>query len=260
MKKIRLGLQIHAVREDFAENYQETFRRIAAMGYEGVELNFWTLKETPETYYEELKKNGLECLGCMFLAKHFPEEELQKVIRACKALGASSTVISSLDVTRIKEDPGYPAEVVEQLKQVHQTLKTAGIQPGYHSHDIDSKRLEEGCSFYEYVMDNTPQAFSMVIDTGNTMAGGDDPIALLKKFPGRTPVLHLKGYGQEKDYTTPLWESELDMEKLLTIALDECGTETIIVEFGKRGDYEPFDRAEKSLVWLKDILKKMGRI
>ena len=50
------------------------------------------------------------------------------------------------------------------------------------------------------------------------------------------------------------------MEKLLTVALDTCGTETIIIEFGKRGDYEPFDRAEKSLLWLKQLLTKMGRI
>ena len=46
-------------------------------------------------------------------------EELQKVISACKALGTDSTVICSLDVNRIKEDPAYPAEVVEQLKQVY---------------------------------------------------------------------------------------------------------------------------------------------
>ena len=260
MKKIRLGLQIHAVREAFAEDYVTTFWRIAEMGYEGVELNYWRLTEDPQVYAQELQKNGLECLGCMFLPSRFLEEELQGVISACKALGTDSTVICSLDVNRIKEDPAYPAEVVEQLKQVQKTLRAAGIQTGYHSHDTDSKRLEDGGSFYEYVMTHMPKDFAMVIDTGNTMAGGDDPIALLKQFPGRTPVLHLKGYGQEKDYITPLWESELDMEKLLTIALDECGTETIIVEFGTRGDYDPFDWAEKSLVWLKDILKKMGRI
>ena len=110
------------------------------------------------------------------------------------------------------------------------------------------------------VADGVGEKEAMVIDTGNTMGGGDDPIALLKKYPGRTPVLHLKGYGQEKDYETPVWESELDMEKLMTIALDECGAETIIIEFGKRGDYEPFQRAEESLIWLKALLKKMGRI
>ena len=260
MEKIKLGLQVHAVRESFTENYRETFRRIAEMGYDGMELNYWRLQDPFEAYAEEMKKNGLHCLGCMLLPQQLSQEELAKVIRACKILGTDSTVICQLDVHRIKGDPSYPAEAVRDMLWVMETLRAEGIRTGYHSHDVDSTRLADGCSFYEYVMDHTPKEFSMVIDTGNTMGGGDDPIALLKKYPGRTPVLHLKGYGQEKDYATPVWESELDMEKLMTIALDECGAETVIIEFGKRGDYEPFQRAEESLIWLKALLKKMGRI
>ena len=83
---------------------------------------------------------------------------------------------------------------------------------------------------------------------------------MLKKYPGRSPILHIKGYSQAKGYTTPVWESEADMDELLTTALDKCGTKTMVIEFGKRGDYEPFDRAEKSLIWLKETLAKLGRI
>ena len=57
-----------------------------------------------------------------------------------------------------------------------------------------------------------------------------------------------------------MWESELDMDKLLTIALDQGGTKTLVIEFGMRGGDEPFDRAEKSLIWLKDTLAKLGRL
>ena len=50
------------------------------------------------------------------------------------------------------------------------------------------------------------------------------------------------------------------MDELLTTAIDKCGTRTMVIEFGKRGDYEPFDRAEKSLIWLKETLARLGRI
>jgi len=255
MKKIKLGLQSHSVREAFAEDFRETIRRVAEMGYDGMELVDTALQEAPEAYAAELKKNGMECLGCMLSAANIQGESLEKILKTYKALGTQNTVICSVGVAR--EDP---PEGLRLIRQAAQRMQQEGLRTGYHSHDSDSVRMEDGRSFYEFVMDSMPQDFSMVIDTGNTMGGGDDPIALLKKYPGRTPVLHLKGYSKEKDYTTPVWESELDMEELLTVALDTCGTETIIIEFGKRGDYEPFDRAEKSLIWLKQLLTKMGRI
>lgn len=253
MKKIKIGLQSHSVREAFAEDYRETIRRVAEMGYDGMELVDTALNQTPEDYAAALKENGLECLGCMLSAPNIQGEAFEKMLKVYKALGAKSTVICSVSREDLREGQ-------RMIREAGLRMLQEGYLTGYHSHDSDSVRMEDGRSFYEYVMDSMPQDFAMVIDTGNTMGGGDDPIALLKKYPGRTPVLHLKGYSQEKGYTTPVWESELDMEKLLEVALDTCGTETIIIEFGKRGDYEPFDRAEKSLVWLKQLLTKMGRI
>lgn len=253
MKKIKIGLQSHSVREAFAEDYRGTIRRVAEMGYDGMELVDTALNQPPEAYAEELKKNGMECLGCMLSAPNIQGEPFERMLEIYKALGAKNTVICSVS----REDLYKGKELICAAAK---RMQREGLLTGYHSHDSDSVRMEDGRSFYEFVIESMPEDFAMVIDTGNTMGGGDDPIALLKKYPGRTPVLHLKGYSQEKGYTTPVWESELDMEKLLEVALDTCGTETIIIEFGKRGNYEPFDRAEKSLVWLKQLLTKMGRI
>ncbi len=255
MDKIKLGLQIYSVREAFAEDPQDTLSRIAKMGYDGVELVDTCLQETPETYAAALKKSGLECLSCMLASRNLQGEALENAIQTYKTLNISNTVIGSVGAAL-----ETPPEALELILQACARLQQEGFRCGYHNHDTDSVRLSDGRSFFEYVLDNTPADFSMVIDTGNTMGGGDDPIALLQKYPGRTPVLHLKGYGSAQGYITPVWDSELDMEKLLTLALDTCGTKTIIVEFGKRGDYEPFDWAEKSLVWLKQLLHKMERI
>lgn len=35
MKKIKIGLQSHSVREAFAEDFRGTIRRVAEMGYDG---------------------------------------------------------------------------------------------------------------------------------------------------------------------------------------------------------------------------------
>lgn len=260
MKKIKLGLQIHSVREAFGKEPVETFQRIAQMGYECVELNCWTMKQEPQFYLDALAAAGLECCSCMADWDQLVPEKLEETVSQCKAMGVKRMVIGMVDANRLKEDPAYPKEAVDYMNYLMERFGKEGISIGYHSHDIDSTRVEGNKSFYAMVLENTPEQFGMVMDTGNTWGGGDEPLEYLQKFPGRSPLLHLKGYGQENGYLTPLWETETDWKTLLTTALDRCGTETVIVEFGKRGEYEPFDRAEKSLHWLKGQLRELGRL
>lgn len=260
MDEIKIGLQSHAVREAFAEDPVKTIERVAAMGYKGMELNMSALNHEPQFYADVLERFGIKCFSALCGRNLLSEENLEKTVATCRILGITDMVLGSVDGARLKAEPDYPAIAIAQMNYACEELEKVGIRTGYHSHDMDSFRVRPNKSFYEMVMENTPDRFSMVIDTGNTMAGGDDPIALLKQFPGRSPILHIKGYSQAGGYTTPVWESELDMDALLTTAIELGGTGTMVIEFGKRGDYEPFDRAEKSLIWLKETLARLGRI
>jgi len=114
-------------------------------------------------------------------------------------------------------------------------------------------------TFYEYVMENTPQDFMMVLDTGNVQDANGDPIELVRKYPGRTPTAHIKGYSQEKKYLTPVWESELDWDVFFPLVLNEGGAKIFDIEFGSRGGYDPIERAAQSAKWLKEMLEKYGK-
>ena len=115
-----------------------------------------------------------------------------------------------------------------------------------------------GKPFYEYVCENTPEEFMVMIDTGNIQAGDGSPVDVVRKFPGRSPIVHIKGYSKAKDYATPVWEGEIDWDELFHEMATIGNTQIFSIEFGKRSDYEPFDRAEKSLVWLKEQVAKIG--
>lgn len=259
MKEIKLALQQHSVREDFDRDPIGTMKAVKAMGYEGMELNLWALPEGAEFYRKEMDRIGLKCFSVMIAWSTVCEEELLQQVEMCKILGAETMAICMVEKEKLQNDPNYPAEVIERMNAACLRLRNYGVSIGYHSHDIDSQRIN-GMAFYEMIMEQTPQDFQMIMDTGNTQGGGDDPLALLKKFPGRTPLFHVKGYNDETKYLAPLWESSLDWDAVLTQALDHCGTETLVVEFGKRGDYDPMERAEKSLQWLKKQLQNMGRM
>lgn len=259
MKKINLALQQHSLREDFAEDPVKTMKAVKAMGYEGMELNLWDLPKGAEFYKKALDEIGLVCFSSMIDWKYLEADDIFPYIEMAKTLGTDTLVIGSVERDRLENDPDYPAHVISRMNEIDRVLHEQNMRTGYHSHDIDSKRIN-GKAFYEMVMENTSDDFQMIIDTGNTQGGGDDPLALLKKFPGRTPLFHLKGYNDETKYLTPLWESSLDWDEVLTQALDHCGTETIVVEFGKRGEYVPLERADQSLQWLKKQLQNMGRM
>ena len=234
---------------------------IKEMGYDGVELNLGNLqldKYTAEQYKAWLDEAGLECYSMMFGIDSMSEENRDTTLKVLLALGVKNVVIGSVKFDKLKEDPkGYADECIKAMIEMMELIKPYGLRAGYHAHDGDYLNKVEGVPFYEYVFMNTPKEFCMAIDTGNMMAGGGAPIECIKKFPGRAPVIHVKGYGEKNGYTTPVWESELDWVEFFSTARDIGGAELYYIEFGKRDGYTPVIRATLSCKWLEDWVEKL---
>ena len=261
MKNYKTALQVHSVREDFAEKPFETLAEIAKMGYDGIEFNYGARGEyTADQYRDALDEVGLRCYSAMGGWRDFSKENIDATAAYLSTLGVEHIVIGMVDFTVIDENPAMVEDVVAHMRWVNEHLTSLGFKSGYHAHDADYTHTVDGVPFYEYVMANTPSDFGMTVDTGNIMAGNGDPIACLKRFPHRSPVLHIKGYGEEKKYTTPVWESELDWTELFTTARDLADTEIFYIEFGARGGYDPKERAAKSCEWLKSWVEKIYTI
>lgn len=260
MKNIRLGLQTHAVREAFAEDPKGTLKRIAAMGYECVEVTSGVMdgKFSLDYYTEAFSEAGIDCISSTTSWKAVLPDTVDETVRFSKEIGMDTVVIGSVDFKALAEDPTYAKTALDLMLLAYEKLTAEGLKVGYHAHDGDFKNKVGDDFFYEYIMANTPKDFQMIEDTGNIFMGGGDPLTLLKKFPGRSPLAHIKGCSKELGYLTPVWEAELDWDTLIPAFIEEGGTNTMIIEFGMRGDYEPFERAERSLEWLCGQLAKGG--
>lgn len=256
MSIIKIGLQMHAVREDFAENPFETLKKIKAMGYDGVELNYSALNKTAIEYKTMLAESGLECFGVLAGWDNLQKDKLCETMEFCNKLGTNKLIIGQVPLDELKKDVDAPKKAMEYINQLYQILSKDGFVTGYHSHDSDFTVYYDGKSFYEYVMDNTNSDFLMVLDTGNTVAGGGDPLKLIKKYPRRALILHIKGYSQENKYLTPVWESDYDIENVITDAIEAANTQYFDIEFGARGEYFPMERAQKSAKWLIEKTEK----
>ena len=87
----------------------------------------------------------------------------------------------------------------------------------------------------------------MQMDVGNCLAGGGDPVAMLKEFPGRTRTIHIKEH-QEKTF-----ESEYYKE-VFRLCETTCDTRWYIVEMGDANG-NGFDVPRQALAKLHSLGK-----
>jgi len=259
MKQLQVGIQIHAVREDFEENPDLALKRIAEIGYQGVEFVFQYLTRDAEYYAQLLAETGLACYSIMIDWKDLQPGKLEEALEYCKKLPCDCVVLGSLALAPLAEDPAYINFLLDFIKDVVGKIRAAGFKTGFHNHDKDHlTHLEDGRTFFEFMFDTFPNDFMLMMDTGNAQGGGADPISLIKRYPHRTQIAHFKGYSTKATYLAPVWESEIDTDALLDTLANEGDTNVLSIEFGKRSDYVPFERAERSYQWLASKLREKG--
>lgn len=263
MNKLKLGLQIHSVREDFMAEPEKTLEKVAAMGYDGVEMVLQYCPFEPERYREALKAAGLTCYSMMLDWKYMVSEaDFQKTMAYTEAMDCDMIVMAAVPKPTLAElatDPGLARRLVDTALEKTQTLRDAGFETGYHDHDGDHLAKVDGKeSFMDYLLRNTPREYMYMIDTGNAMAGGADPIAQIRKFPGRSRIIHLKGFAAETRYLTPMWKAQIDTDALLKTLAQEGGAQVMSIEFGTATEGTALEQSAQSYLWLRDKLTANG--
>ncbi|MBQ9975485.1 MAG: sugar phosphate isomerase/epimerase [Clostridia bacterium] len=254
---LKLGIQTYTVREDFSENPEETMHRLKALGFDGIEINISPSSATrPASFFREgLKNADLECFGILVGWNDVQPDLLQGTIDYAKELGTDFIVIGSVPTSLVSTHEDA-MKAVEYMCEILKVANSHSLKIGYHNHDTDFTHTINGKPFFEYVFDNTPKEFIMLLDTGNTKAGGYNPEEMLKKYPHRSPYLHIKGYSEEKKYLAYIGEDDIDWNNIIELAINTADSRIFNIEFGGRADYIPMERAEAAFKVIKPILKK----
>ena len=91
----------------------------------------------------------------------------------------------------------------------------------------------------------------MQLDTGNCLDGGGDPVAILKKYPGRSTTVHLKEHGGPGGAV--IGQGDVPWQKVFDICESTGGTVWYIVE------HETGGNAMANIKGCLEGLRKMGR-
>jgi sugar phosphate isomerase/epimerase len=252
-KKRPIGLELYSVRGELDRDLPNTLKTVAKLGYEVVEFYSPYFNWRP-AYAKDVRARmddlGLRCYSTHNGFDSFASaQNLARAIELNQILGTRYVVLASAPGSTNGVD-GWK-NLSERLTAAVEQLKPHGLSAGYHNHQAEWAKLENGQRIIEVIAANTPNEFVLQLDVGTCEEAGADPVAWVKANPGRIKVMHLKdwapGTGAEgKGYRVLFGEGVTPWKELLAAAQSVGGIEYYLIEQeGSR--YSEFETARRCL-------------
>lgn len=251
-KKCPIGLELYSVRGELQRDLPNTLKTVAKDGYEVVEFYAPYFKWTP-TYTKDVRAQmddlGLRCYSTHNGFESFgPGENMAHAIELNQILGARYIILAS--APRTNGVDGWKG-LCEKLTTAVEQLKPHGLSAGYHNHQAEWAKLDNGQRILEVIAANTPKEFVLQLDVGTCEEAGADPVVWVKANPGRIKVMHCKDWApgtaaEGKGYRVLFGEGVTPWKELIATAESVGGIEYFLIEQeGSR--YSEFETAKRCL-------------
>jgi sugar phosphate isomerase/epimerase len=186
----RLGIQLYTVRDAMAKDFEGTLAKVAALGYKEVEFAGY-FDKSPQEVKAALAKSGLTSPST-HVGYDLLTDKFSKVIDDSLAIGHSFIVNPWIDDT-IRNQPGAWKRAADRFNRAGEMAKRAGLQFAYHNHHFEFVPVE-GKAPLDLILETCdPALVTIELDLCWASAAGQDPVAWFKKYPGRFPMVHVKG-------------------------------------------------------------------
>jgi sugar phosphate isomerase/epimerase len=196
-KKIPIGVQLYSVRNEAGKDLPGVMAQIGKMGYQGVEFaGYYGWEKKPKDLRKLLDDCGVKCCGTHTGLNTLLGDALKGTIELHQILGNKFLIVPGMGADRLGTVEKCK-ETAKLFTDLAAKVKEQGMYVGYHAHGGDFKKID-GTTPWEALFDNASPDVVMQGDIGNTIGGGGDPYALLKKYPGRSLTIHLKEHGGPK--------------------------------------------------------------
>jgi len=248
---IPLGFQTFTIRSMLAKDFAGTLKTMAGMGYKLVEMcspqgyaqiGFGFLANTkPTDIRKTINDAGLTCPSCHFGFNELTDK-LDDRIEFAHELGLTQMICSTFWLPKTATIKDY-FDAADKLNTAAEKIKQAGMQTGFHNHDMEFAILE-GQLIYEALMSRfNPDLVKMQFQT-EVINLGYKASTYFNKYPGRFISAHLSDWTTDKK-ETPVGKGVIDWKEFFKVA-KTGGVQNFFVEMN-------FDKFKDSAAYIQGI-------
>jgi len=228
-----LGLQLESFKIKLAADVSAGLDLVKADGFTLVETA-GTYSLTPPQFRHRLDARGLRAVSAHFSYESL-DTSLPQVVADARALGSANVVVPGIPHQGV-----FTAEVARRAAAAFnawgRTLKDHGLRLLYHPHGGEFEPLPEGGTGFDVLMAETdPKLVFFEMDVFWVAYAGQDPVALLGRYPGRWRMLHLKDL--RKGAPTGIFSGHAPIGDFVTIGTGQLNWAAVLAA-GRRAGIE----------------------
>jgi len=218
-----IGLQLYTVRDVAAKDLAGTLAKLQAIGYREVETAGFYGKSGQEMR-KILADHGMTAPSAHSSMGDI-QKNMQKLVDGAAEVGAKYFVCAFPALPGNKPPSATLAKDItlddwkwnaEQLNKLGEVAKKAGLQAGYHNHNMEFRTFNGVTAFDHLLKLTDPKLVTIELDLGWVVTAGLDPAKYIKQHADRISLLHVK-----------------DVRKDAVIALDEVKAQTLEIGRGQ---------------------------
>ena len=245
-KKIPVGLQLYSLRNECKKDLPGMLAAVSKIGYKGVEFAGYHGR-TAKDLRQMLDENGLVACGTHTPYESVLGDKLPETVEFNRVIGNKFLIVPWM-TGKTKQEWLDKATLFNEIAA---KLKAEKMWIGYHAHAHDFQKFD-GESAWDLFFGNTKPEGIMQLDTSNCCEGGADPVAVLKKYPGRARSIHIKANGGGPEAV--IGEDKVDWKAVFQFCETKGKTQWYVVEHETSKD--PLDAVRRNF----EALRTMGKV
>lgn len=248
-RRLPIGINLYMLSAAYRKDIDATLKAVADIGYAEVETNFDTY--SPEATKAALVRAGLRCSAIGLLPQPLRgglslATDTKTLASAVKMVGADYVTCNLFPLPPgVEMRPRSGENVEAMLARVAGSITTdhwkhtadylnakgaefhrRGVKFAYHNHNVELAPHGETNGLTILLENTDPDFVDFHMDVGWVVAAGCDPVALLRAYPGRFRLMHVKDIGPSnqpntvmKAVTTEVGSGIVDWKRVLTAAV-----------------------------------------
>jgi len=236
--KMPLGFQVWTVKDKLVKDFPGTLKMMAGLGYQSLEMcsppgyessGFGPLMKLKAKEMKQIINDA----GLICISSHYGMDELRnhldERIQFASESGQTQMIMSSFGLPE-KATLSDWMKSADELNKMGVKTKKAGIQMGYHNHNMEFQKIDGTLIYDSLLKQFDPEYIKMQFQVA-VISIGYKASTYFNKYPGRFISAHLADWSSAEKKEVPIGQGIVDWKEFFA-TLKTGGVKNIFVEMG----------------------------